>query len=80
VKPFSLREAKTAQTQNYVAFAFAFKNASARTELKTKKPITPSSAAVFKLWFYGIFLRSKTIKPRLKNCPRSVATDAATTC
>src|SRR5690606_31071208 len=31
--------------------------------------ITPSSAAVFKLWFYGIFLRSKTIKPRLKNCP-----------
>jgi hypothetical protein len=31
--------------------------------------LTPSSAAVFKLWFYGILLRSKTIKPRLKNCP-----------
>ena len=31
--------------------------------------ITPSSAAVFKLWFCGILLRSKTIKPRLKNCP-----------
>ena len=31
--------------------------------------ITPSSAAVFKLWFYGILLRSKTIKLRLKNCP-----------
>jgi hypothetical protein len=42
--------------------------------------ITPSSAAVFKLWFYGILLRSKTIKLRLKNCPRSAATGAATTC
>ena len=41
-EPFSLREAKTAQTQNYVAFDFAFKNASACNEPKTKKPITPS--------------------------------------
>jgi hypothetical protein len=37
--------------------------------LFTFAPITPSSAAVFKLWFYGTLLRSKTIKPRLKNCP-----------
>ena len=44
------------------------------------KFITLSSAAGFKLGFYGILLRSKTIKLRLKNCPRSVATDAATTC
>jgi hypothetical protein len=42
--------------------------------------ITPSSAAVFKLWFYGILLRSKTIKPRLKNCPVRGAHDAGTTC
>ena len=33
------------------------------------KFITPSSAAVFKMWFYGILLRSKTIQLRLKNCP-----------
>jgi hypothetical protein len=42
--------------------------------------VTPSSAAVFKLWFYGTLLRSKTIKPRLKNCPVREAHDAATTC
>jgi len=42
--------------------------------------LTASSAADFKLWFCGILLRSKTTKPRLKNCPRSAATGAATTC
>lgn len=42
--------------------------------------ITPSSAAVFRLWFYGILLRSKTIKQRLKNYPVRAAHDAATTC
>ena len=42
--------------------------------------LTPSSAAVFKLWFYGILLRSKTIKPRLKNCPAHEVCEAATTC
>jgi hypothetical protein len=42
--------------------------------------VTPSSAAVFKLWFYVILLRSKTIKLRLKNCPVREAHDAATTC
>jgi hypothetical protein len=42
--------------------------------------ITPSSAAVFKLWFCGILLRSKTIKPRLKNCPAHEVRDAGTTC
>ena len=31
--------------------------------------LTLSSAAVFKLRFYGILLRSKTIKAQLKNCP-----------
>jgi hypothetical protein len=31
--------------------------------------LTPSSAAVFMLWFYGIFLSGKTIKQGLKNCP-----------
>jgi len=32
------------------------------------------------LWFYGILLRSKTIKPRLKNCPAREACGAATIC
>jgi len=31
--------------------------------------VTPSSAAVFKLRFCGILLRSKTTKLQLKNCP-----------
>jgi hypothetical protein len=42
--------------------------------------LTPSSAAVFKLWFYGTLLRSKTIKLRLKNCPAHEVRGAATTC
>ena len=42
--------------------------------------ITLSSAAAFKLRLCGILLRSKTTKLRLKSCPRSEATDAATPC
>jgi len=49
-------------------------------QAKKLQAITLSSAAAFKLRFCGILLRSKTTKARLKSCPRSEATGAATHC
>ena len=59
VKPRLIAEKNNAMTDVTVA----------TTSISLHANLTPSSAAVFKLWFYGILLRSKTIKPRLKNCP-----------
>jgi hypothetical protein len=71
---------KTAKPRKDRNFSFCFFSLAEALRFNFLAHITPSSAAVFKLWFYGTLLRSKTIKPRLKNCPRSAATDAATTC
>jgi hypothetical protein len=49
--------------------AFAFFKLAEALRFYFLPHVTPSSAAVFKLWICGILLRSKTTKPRLKNCP-----------
>jgi len=66
VKNFRTRKTKTTTFQN---FSFCFFKLAEAVYLNFLYHVTPSSAAVFKLWFYGTLLRSKTIKPRLKNCP-----------
>ncbi len=76
-----MRQTKTTKAKTVCCFFYELAQASFTSRLKLSgycglkvlRPITPSSAAVCKLWFCGILLRSKTTKLRLTNCPASVA-------